>query len=100
MFGLVTSARARGALRGEDITNLPANKLVALGVGYVPQTNNVFPSLTIEENLEMGPTCGRATSGAVRVRHRHLPVARRPPGNAAGQRSPVASGRWSRWDGP
>ncbi|MFA9431422.1 ABC transporter ATP-binding protein [Egicoccus sp. AB-alg2] len=54
LFGLV-DVRAGGVrLRGQDITNAPANKLVAQGVGYVPQTRNVFPSLTIEENLEMG----------------------------------------------
>jgi branched-chain amino acid transport system ATP-binding protein len=41
-------------LNGEDITGLKANKLVSKGVAFVPQTNNVFPSLTIEENLEMG----------------------------------------------
>ncbi len=41
-------------LRGDDITNLRADKLVHRGVGFVPQTNNVFPSLTIEENLQMG----------------------------------------------
>jgi ABC-type branched-chain amino acid transport systems, ATPase component len=42
------------SLNGEDITGLKANKLVAKGVGFVPQNNNVFPSLTIEENLQMG----------------------------------------------
>ena len=41
-------------LDGEDITSKPAHELVAQGVGYVPQTKNVFPSLTIEENLRMG----------------------------------------------
>ena len=41
-------------LKGEDITNERADKLVASGIGYVPQTNNVFPSLTVGENLEMG----------------------------------------------
>jgi len=41
-------------LNGENITGLKADKLVQRGVGYVPQNNNVFPSLTIEENLQMG----------------------------------------------
>ena len=41
-------------LEGDDITGLKAHELVARGVGYVPQINNVFPSLTVEENLEMG----------------------------------------------
>lgn len=38
----------------EDITSAKASRLVSRGVGYVPQNDNVFPSLTIEENLEMG----------------------------------------------
>ncbi len=41
-------------LNGQDITGRKAHELVALGVGYVPQTKNVFPSLTVRENLEMG----------------------------------------------
>jgi branched-chain amino acid transport system ATP-binding protein len=39
---------------GEDITGLKAHQLVERGIGYVPQVNNVFPSLTVYENLEMG----------------------------------------------
>jgi branched-chain amino acid transport system ATP-binding protein len=54
LFGLVEVRAGSVTLRGEDISNLPANKLVAKGVGYVPQTRNIFPSLSIEENLEMG----------------------------------------------
>lgn len=54
IFGLVKVRKGAILLNGEDITNLKANKLVAKGVGFVPQTNNVFPSLTIQENLEMG----------------------------------------------
>jgi len=38
----------------DNISSLPAHVLVARGLGYVPQNNNVFPSLTIEENLQMG----------------------------------------------
>ncbi|MGO1853744.1 MAG: ABC transporter ATP-binding protein, partial [Microbacteriaceae bacterium] len=41
-------------VKGESIVGLKADKLVGRGVGFVPQTNNVFPSLTIEENLQMG----------------------------------------------
>ena len=54
IFGLVKVRDGAIRLQGEEITNLKANKLVAKGVGFVPQTNNVFPSLTIQENLEMG----------------------------------------------
>jgi branched-chain amino acid transport system ATP-binding protein len=41
-------------LRGDPITNLSAHALVSRGLGYVPQTRNVFGALTVEENLEMG----------------------------------------------
>ncbi|HEY8318723.1 MAG TPA: ABC transporter ATP-binding protein [Amnibacterium sp.] len=54
LFGLVPVRQGTVLLNGEDITNSKANKLVQAGVGFVPQTNNVFPSLTIEENLQMG----------------------------------------------
>ena len=54
MFGLVQVREGSVRLQGEDITEFPAHDLVAKGVGYVPQTNNVFPSLTIEENLQVG----------------------------------------------
>ena len=54
IFGLVHVRAGEINLYGEDITYLPANKLVARGVGFVPQTENIFPSLTIEENLQMG----------------------------------------------
>jgi ABC-type branched-subunit amino acid transport system ATPase component len=54
IFGLVKIGAGTVTLRGEEITNLPAHQLVSRGIGYVPQTDNVFPRLTIEENLEMG----------------------------------------------
>lgn len=54
IFGLVKVREGSISLYGDDITNLKANKLVAKGVGFVPQSNNVFPTLTIQENLEMG----------------------------------------------
>jgi branched-chain amino acid transport system ATP-binding protein len=54
LFGLIPVRSGTVTLRGEDITAAPAHRLVQLGVGYVPQNNNVFPSLTIEENMQMG----------------------------------------------
>jgi branched-chain amino acid transport system ATP-binding protein len=54
MFGLVQVHSGSVTLHGREITNFKANKLVEMGVGFVPQTNNVFPTLTIEENLRMG----------------------------------------------
>ncbi|MBA3418707.1 MAG: ABC transporter ATP-binding protein [Geodermatophilaceae bacterium] len=54
LFGLIPVRSGTVRLRDEDITSAPAHTLVRNGVGYVPQNNNVFPSLTIEENLQMG----------------------------------------------
>jgi branched-chain amino acid transport system ATP-binding protein len=54
MFGLVPVRSGKVFLQDKDITSRPAHQLVGEGVGYVPQNNNVFPSLTIEENLQMG----------------------------------------------
>jgi ABC-type branched-subunit amino acid transport system ATPase component len=54
IFGLVKVREGGITLNGEDVTGLKPNQLVTKGVGFVPQTNNVFPSLTIEENLQMG----------------------------------------------
>jgi branched-chain amino acid transport system ATP-binding protein len=54
IFGQVNVREGGIFLKGDEITGLKANKLVAKGVGFVPQNNNVFPSLTIEENLQMG----------------------------------------------
>lgn len=54
IFGQVSIRRGSVRLHGEDITGLSASTLVSRGVGMVPQNNNVFPSLTIEENLQMG----------------------------------------------
>jgi branched-chain amino acid transport system ATP-binding protein len=54
LFGLLPVRRGSVRLRGEDTTRRPPHELVKRGVGYVPQLNNVFPSLTVEDNLRMG----------------------------------------------
>jgi ABC-type branched-subunit amino acid transport system ATPase component len=54
VFGLLAPTRGRILLRGDDITRLAPDAIARRGVSYVPQVDNVFPSLTIEENLEIG----------------------------------------------
>ncbi len=54
LFGLIPVREGSVTFNGEDITGLRAHSLVAKGIGYVPQNQNVFGALTVEENLEMG----------------------------------------------
>jgi ABC-type branched-subunit amino acid transport system ATPase component len=54
VFGYLPAWQGRVSLAGDDVTGLTPEKLVRRGLAYVPQTNNVFPSLTIWENLAMG----------------------------------------------
>ena len=54
IVGLVRVRTGRVAFRGEDISAASPNSIVRKGLCYVPQTANVFPSLSIRENLEMG----------------------------------------------
>ena len=54
IFGMVSTRKGTISLNGESIVGLSADRLVGRGVGFVPQTNNVFPSLTIHDNLQMG----------------------------------------------
>jgi branched-chain amino acid transport system ATP-binding protein len=54
LFGLIAVREGSVRFRGEDISGAPAHHLVSLGIGYVPQRDNVFSALTVEENLEMG----------------------------------------------
>lgn len=53
-FGLLPARGGTVHLGGEDVTGLRPDELVLKGLSYVPQVDNVFPSLTIMENLEMG----------------------------------------------
>ena len=54
MLGMVSVRSGTIRLNGADITGQPAHKLVQRGVGFVPQSRNVFQTLTVKENLEMG----------------------------------------------
>lgn len=54
LFGLVPVRDGAVKFQGKDVTGAPTHQLVEAGIGYVPQTENIFPTLTVEENLEMG----------------------------------------------
>ena len=54
IFGLLPVGGGRVSLDGRDVTRESPSRMVRLGASFVPQTDNVFPSLTIRENLEMG----------------------------------------------
>ena len=54
LFGLIGIKKGKVLLDGENITNMPPQQRVFKGMGFVPQTNNIFPSLSVQENLEMG----------------------------------------------
>jgi neutral amino acid transport system ATP-binding protein len=54
IFGLLAPRSGRIVLRGEDLTGLAPHSITRRGMSYVPQLDNIFPSLTVEENLEMG----------------------------------------------
>jgi len=54
IFGLLTPKKGSIKLQNEEITGFSPDRIVRKGMGYVPQVENVFPSLTVHENLEMG----------------------------------------------
>jgi ABC-type branched-subunit amino acid transport system ATPase component len=54
IFGILKPTTGKINLKQEDITGFKPDKVAKKGISYVPQVNNIFPSLTIQENLEMG----------------------------------------------
>lgn len=99
VFGLLKPTAGRVFFQGQDITGLPPHRIVQLGMCYVPQVDNVFPSLTVQENLEMG---GFILRGDLRERlervYRLFPVLRerrrqRVGKMSGGERQMVAMGR-------
>ena len=54
IMGFAKVFKGRIVYNGLDVTGVPANRLVRMGIGYVPQVSNIFGSLTVKENLEIG----------------------------------------------
>ncbi len=99
MFGMLALRGGRVIMKGEDITALKPQERVLRGMGFVPQTQNVFPSMTVEENLEMGAFIRRddvaETMGQVFDLFPILKDKRHQPAGelSGGQRQQVAVGR-------
>jgi branched-chain amino acid transport system ATP-binding protein/neutral amino acid transport system ATP-binding protein len=70
IFGLLPPREGRVELRGEDITGDVPHNVTRRGVSYVPQLANVFPNLTVVENLEIGAVAG--VEGSVEERMEEL----------------------------
>lgn len=99
IFGVLRPTHGRIRLGGVDVTHYSAPQMVAAGASFVPQTDNVFPSLTVRENLEMG---GYRRDGGVAERVREVlalfpELERRPREQASklsgGQRQALAIAR-------
>ncbi len=99
IFGMLNITAGRILLDGQDITNMPPDEVVGEGVCYVPQVGNVFVSLSVQENLEMGAYLRR---DGVRERMDEIfamfpdlaEKRRQPAGSlSGGQRQMVAMGR-------
>lgn len=99
IFGMLNLRQGRVMFDGEDITALSPQERVLKGMGFVPQTHNVFTSMTVEENLEMGAFIRRddyrQTMEQVYELFPVLKQKRRQPAGqlSGGQRQQVAVGR-------
>ncbi|MFZ5750971.1 MAG: ABC transporter ATP-binding protein [Pseudomonadota bacterium] len=99
VFGMLKLRGGQVRLKGEDITRLSPQDRVAKGMAFVPQTHNVFPSMSVEENLEMGAFLRRDDIRATMEQvYALFPVLRDKRRQAAGelsggQRQQVAVGR-------
>ena len=99
MFGMLDLRAGTVLLNGDDISDLPPQQRVRRGMGFVPQTQNVFTSMTVEENLQMGGFIrGDDFSDTIEEIYSLFPVLRekraQPAGElSGGQRQQVAVGR-------
>ena len=99
VFGMLKLRKGQVRLAGEDITTLTPQARVAKGMGFVPQTHNIFTSMTVEENLEMGAFLRKDDiKGTMEQVYALFPILkqkrRQPAGElSGGQRQQVAVGR-------
>lgn len=73
LIGLVPARSGSILFRGDDITDLPANRRAVLGIGYVPQGRDVFPQMSVAENIRMGQFVNRSRSFSPDEVHGYFP---------------------------
>jgi len=99
LFGLIRLDQGAVSFEGKDISHVPPDERVGLGIGYVPQEMNIFPSLTVQENLDMGAFIRNDDySSAIDQTYEFFPPLKdkrnEPAGElSGGQRQMVAIGR-------
>ena len=99
VFGMLNLRKGHVKLDGEDITALSPQDRVARGMGFVPQTSNIFTSMTVQENLEMGAFIRKDDiAGTMAQIYDLFPILKEKRHQAAGelsggQRQQVAVGR-------
>ena len=98
VFGLIEPWEGRVSFRGEDVTHTPPTEMVRAGMGYVPQENNVFGSLSVTENLRMGGVSVDGVDDRIRTLRDRFPLlsekaSARAASLSGGQRQVVAFAR-------
>jgi branched-chain amino acid transport system ATP-binding protein len=99
VFGLTTHMGGTVEFEGEQIQGLPPERIIREGIGFVPQTDNVFPGLSVRENLEMGAyILDSVPEDQIETIYDRFPILRERSDQKAGtlsggQRQMVAMGR-------
>lgn len=96
--GAVSPKRGRVVWNGRDITGMPGNRIVGLGIALVPEGRRLFKSLSVEENLILGGQCGRKGPWNLGAVYELFPVLKEkrqqaPTSLSGGQQQMVAIGR-------
>jgi branched-chain amino acid transport system ATP-binding protein len=101
LAGMLKPARGRISFRGADISGWPSYRVCDLGIGQVPEGRQVFPTLSVDENLDVGAILPHARAGRAKNRERVFALfptladrARQPAGTlSGGEQQMLAIGR-------
>ena len=97
VIGLLAPRAGSVLLRGDEITGTKPHRVAAQGIGYVPQRDNVFPTLRVEENLELGATALARDAGRACPRCSTSSLACASAAASGPGRSRAENARCSRW---